>query len=126
MNANEMKAVEQIKKQYEEKTPDQLEELKKLDRKIKLPAYVFAYIFGSIGALVLGAGMCIAMEVILPGMMALGIVIGLVGIAMVSATYPIHQAILRSARKKNAARMIELSDSLLGRYNSETHHTMAD
>lgn len=45
--------------------------------------------------------------------MPLGIVIGVVGIAMVAANYPIYSAIMRSRRKKYAQRILALSDELL-------------
>ena len=65
-----------------------------------------------LGALVLGLGMCLAME-ISGSLMPLGIVIGVVGIAMVAANYPIYSAIMRSRRKKYAQRILALSDELL-------------
>ena len=73
--------VQKIKRDYEtDRTPTKLEQLKALDKKVKVPARVFAYVFGIIGALVLGVGMCLAMEVIGDAMIV-GIIIGLIGIA---------------------------------------------
>ena len=89
-----------------------LEQLKKLDRAARRPAEIFAYMFGIVGALVLGVGMCLAMEVI-GSMMPLGIVIGVVGIAMVTANYFLYRAILRSRKKKYAKEIVSLSDELL-------------
>ncbi len=40
--------------------------MKKLDRKAKMPAEIFAYTFGIFIALVFGTGMCLAMQVIGP------------------------------------------------------------
>lgn len=88
------------------------EQLKKLDRAARRPAEIFAYTFGIVGALVLGVGMCLAMEVI-GSMMPLGIVIGVVGIAMVTANYFLYRAILRSRKKKYAKEIVSLSDELL-------------
>ena len=89
-----------------------LEQLKKLDRAARRPAEIFAYMFGIVGALVLGVGMCLAMEVI-GSMMPLGIVIGVVGIAMVTANYFLYRAILRSRKKKYAKEIVSHSDELL-------------
>ena len=89
-----------------------LEQLKKLDRTARRPAEIFAYTFGIVGALVLGVGMCLAMEVI-GSMIPLGIVIGVVGIAMVTANYFLYRAILRSRKKKYAKEIVSLSDELL-------------
>ena len=112
MNAMEANAVERIRKQYTEKELTKIDELRALDKKVKRPATVFAYIFGIIGSLVLGTGMCLAMEVI-GNMMLLGIAIGLVGIAWVSLTHPIYKAILKARKKKYSEKIFQISDSIL-------------
>lgn len=111
---NERKYAEEIRKQYQpnSETESKLEKLHKLDGAVRRPAEIFAYTFGVLGALILGVGMCLAMEVI-GSMMPLGIVIGIVGIAMVAANYFIYRAILNSRKKKYADRVITLSDELL-------------
>ena len=45
MNTNEKKFVEKTLKHYEEKKFTKLDELKRLDRKSRLGATIFAYIF---------------------------------------------------------------------------------
>lgn len=106
--------VENIRSQYEPKSEQltKLEQLQKLDRKVRRPASVFAYVFGAAGALVLGTGMCLAMKII-ANMMVLGIVVGVIGIAMVSANYFIYKAILAHRKKKYAQSVLQLSDELL-------------
>lgn len=124
MNKNDQEfLVQKIRTQYTEKEHSQLDSLKELDAKVKRPANVFAYVFGTIGALVLGTGMCFAMNVIEAGtyfgitigsnMMAPGIVIGLIGILMVCINYPIYKSILSSRRKKYANEVIELSNKIM-------------
>ena len=81
MYKNESKIAAAIREEYTEKKPNKLGELVELDRKVKRPAEIFAYSFGTVGSLVLGAGMCLAMKVI-GNMMPLGIVIGAVGIGV--------------------------------------------
>ena len=111
----ERTVAENIRKHYETKSEklSKLQELQSLDRKVRRPAEIFAYVFGTAGALVLGTDMSIAMEVILAGMMPLGIGIGVVGIAMVSLNYFLFNAILNSRKKKYAKQILELSDELL-------------
>ena len=113
MNATETKITQRIRDQYTAKEPTKLDELRALDKKVKRPATVFAYIFGIIGSLVLGTGMCLAMKVI-GDMMIAGIGIGLAGIAMVSLTYPIYKGLLARRRKKYAERIVAMSDEILG------------
>jgi hypothetical protein len=112
MTTNQTAEIQKIRANYEAKQRTKLEELKDLDKRVTTPATVFAYIFGSIGALVLGLGMCLAMQVI-GNSMALGIVIGLFGIAWVSVTYPTYKAMLKARRNKYSKQIFELSDSLL-------------
>lgn len=108
----EMKTIEKIRASYTGKEITKLDELKKLDKKVKRPAQIFAYVYGSLSSLVLGTGMCLAMKVI-GNSMALGVGIGLVGIALTLTTYPIFKAILKRRKNKYAKQIFELSDSLL-------------
>ena len=103
--------VQKIKNQYETKQQTKIDELKQLDKKVKKPARVFAYVFGTIGALVLGGGMCLAMKVI-GDMMIAGIGIGLVGIGMVSCNYSMYKAVLDIRKSKYANQIFELTDEI--------------
>ncbi len=114
MTMKENKAVEEIKAQYLPTEYTKLDELKALDRKVKRPAEVFAYSFGTAGALVLGTGMCLAMKII-GNAMPLGIIIGVLGIAMVSVNYFAYKKILAGRKQKYAKRIFELSDSILNK-----------
>lgn len=115
MSNNEIRMVEKIRAQYSEREISKLDELRELDKRVKRPADVFAYIFGSIGALVLGSGMCLAMPEVIEGYMALGIGVGIVGIAMVSLNYFLHKSLISKRKKKYASRIFELSGEILGR-----------
>ncbi len=114
----EIKTIERIRASYTEKELTKLDELKELDKKVKRPAQIFAYAFGSIASLILGTGMCFAMKVIgtsLSFAMPLGIGVGLLGILLVSINYPIYKKILNGRKKKYANKIFELSDSLLNK-----------
>lgn len=113
MNTKEIKTVEKIRAQYEEYEMTKLDELKALHREVKRPADVFAYVFGSIGALVLGGGMCLAMPEVVEGYMPLGIAIGVVGIVMVSINYLIHKSYLRARKHKYSDEIVKLSAQIL-------------
>lgn len=119
MNKNDQEfLVQKIRTQYTEKEHTQLDELKALDGKVKKPANVFAYGFGAIGAIVMGAGMSLVMTDIgaqlgMAETMVPGIVIGVVGLAMAVFNYPIYKGILASRKKKYADQIIALSDKLM-------------
>ena len=110
--------VQKIRTQYTEKEHTQLDALKELDRKVKRPANVFAYVFGSISAIVMGSGMSLVMTDIgtklgMKSTMVPGVVIGVVGLVAVIANYPIYKKILGGRRKKYANQIIALSDELM-------------
>lgn len=110
--------VQKIRTQYTEKEFTQLDELKALDKKVKKPAHCFAYIFGSISALIMGAGMSLIMtdigEIIgVADPMMPGLVIGIVGLVMAVVNYPIYKGIINARRKKYAQKIIELSDKIM-------------
>ncbi len=109
----ERKFVNRLRDEYTEHGETKLDSLKKMDRRIKRPAEIFAYTFGTAGTLILGTGMCLAMKVI-GNLVPLGIAIGLIGIAMVAVNYFIYRHILTSRKKKYGARIIALSNELLG------------
>ena len=111
-------AVEKIRSQYTETQHTDLDALKALDKKVKKPANVFGYVYGSIGAIVMGSGMSLVMtdigtmlgmtETLIPG-----IAVGLVGMVMALTTYPIYKKILNSRKKKYAHQIMELSDRIM-------------
>lgn len=110
----QIKMIEKIRASYTEKQISKFDELKQLDKKVKRPTQVFAYVFGTIGALTMGAGMSLVMKPI-GNSMPLGIAIGLVGIALTLTTYPIFKGILKRRKNKYAKQIFELSDSLLNK-----------
>ena len=110
--------VEKIRSQYTEQKHTELDALKALDAKVKKPVNVFGYTYGSIGAIIMGAGMSLVMTDIgaMLGMtqtMVPGIVVGILGLAMVLTTYPIHKKMLTSRKKKYAGKILELSERVV-------------
>lgn len=119
MNKNDQEfLVQKIRTQYTEKEHSRLDELKALDRKVKKPANAFAYVFGAVSAVIMGAGMSLVMTDIgtqlgMAATMIPGIVIGAVGLALAVINYPIHKGILNARKKKYAGQIIFLSDKLM-------------
>ena len=118
MERNEKRYLEKLISDYQDKEMTKVDELKALDKKVKNPVKIFSYIFGSISSLVLGFGMCVAMEVILAGLMWVGIIVGLIGILFVSINYLIYKKLLNSRKRKYANEIIELSKNLLNEDNA--------
>ncbi len=114
MNTDRIYA-ESIAKEYAPKDTSKVVALKKLDSKAKRGANIFTYTFGVVMSLLLGVGMCLAMGVIGGGsgaMTALGIVVGVVGIAGVSVNYSIYKRILEAGKKKYAFEIMQLAKEI--------------
>lgn len=124
MNKNDQNFhVQKIRTQYTEKEHSRLDALKALDKKVKRPANVFAYLFGSISAMVMGSGMSLVMTDIaetvgIPNPMISGIIIGVVGMLMAILNYPIYKGMLSSRRKKYANQIIALSEQIMKENNN--------
>lgn len=114
MNTDKIYA-EQLANEYAPKDTSKVVALRKLDRKAKLPANIFAYTFGIIAALIMGVGMCLSMNVIGNGstaMLVLGIIIGVIGIVGVSVNYPIYRKLLAAGKQKYAFEIMELAKEI--------------
>lgn len=110
--------VQKIRTQYTEKQHTELDALKELDAKVKRPANVFAYTYGSFSAVVMGAGMSLVMTEIgaaigLASAMAPGIAVGVVGMGMALSTYPIYKKMLNDRKKKYAPEILKLSEKIM-------------
>lgn len=119
MNKNDQEfLVQKIRSQYTEKENTQLDTLKKLDAKVKRPANVFAYIFGSLSAIIMGSGMSLVMTDIgetigITDPLIPGIIIGIAGMLMAIVNPAIYKRILTSRKNKYSKEIIALSDKIL-------------
>ena len=121
-SAKEQDEIRAIREKYEakEKTEDKMEALRRLDASVTRKATSVSLVLGIVGALIMGLGMSLAMTELgrllgaEKGMaMLIGIVIGVVGIALVSAAYPVYNRITVKEREKIAPEIIRLADELL-------------
>lgn len=103
---------EKIRRQYLEKETDKMQQLKALDDKVKAPGKITASILGVIGALVMGSGMALVMEW---GNMTSGLVLGIPGMLVAAAAYPVYTMITNSRKRKYAPEIIRISDEVTGR-----------
>ncbi len=121
MNKNDQQfAAQKIRAQYMEKESSEIDTLRKLDSKVKRPANIFAYVFGSVSAIIMGAGMSLVMTDIgaslgMGDTMTKGIIIGVVGMIMALVNYPIYKAILGKGKKKYAKEILTLSDKIINK-----------
>lgn len=114
MNSDKIYA-EAVANEYTKKETSKVVALKKLDKKAKAPANIFAYSFGIIMTLVFGLGMCLAMKVIGNGtfLFVLGIILGIIGMIGVGVNYTIYKKILESNKAKYANDIITLAKEII-------------
>ena len=121
MNKNDQEyLVQKIRTQYTEKEHTQLDALKALDEKVKKPANIFAYVFGSISTIIMGSGMSLVMTDIgatlgMTDTTIPGIIIGIIGMLMAIINYPIYKTILGSRKNKYAKQILTLSEKLMNK-----------
>ena len=119
MNKNDQQFMAQkIRTQYTETEHSELDTLRELDKKVKRPANIFAYVLGGISAVIMGSGMSLVMTDIgatlgLENAMIPGIIIGVIGLALAALNYPIYAKLLAARKKKYASEIIALSDKIL-------------
>lgn len=116
----EQQIAQTIRNNYTETMPTDLDTLRKLDAKVKRPANIFAYIFGGLGALIMGAGMSLIMTDIgsvvgINATMPVGIVTGVIGMIIAGVNYPLYKGILNRRKKKYGKEIFELSDEILSK-----------
>ena len=107
-----------IRSNYIESEPTALDELRALDKAVKLPPRAFAYILGSIAAIIMGFGMSLIMTDFGAAFFgdisfALGILFGALGLMLAALTYPIHNAILRRRKARYSVRILALTEKII-------------
>lgn len=107
---NEQMRAQNIRKQYTAKENNKIEQLEKLDCKVKNPGRILATVLGIVGALVMGTGMSMVM---VWGVMQLGILVGLFGMVLATIAYPVYVLITNKRKKQYASKIFKLSDELI-------------
>ena len=121
-SARQQAEIKRIREKYTMPTQDEskLDRLRRLDAGVGHMARSVSLVFGVIGTLVLGLGMSLCMTDF--GTMlgfygstafVIGITIGVAGGVVAGLAYPVHQAIVKTRRKKIAPEILRLSEELM-------------
>lgn len=107
--------LQDIKKKYtgqpESQEEDQLELLRKLDKSSTRKSTIVSIVMGAAGCLIMGIGMCCTM-VWAAAMFIPGIIIGVAGIAMMAAAYPVYVRITKRERARIAPQVLDIIEKL--------------
>lgn len=119
-SAKEQDEIKRIRQKYEKQEEDGMSRLRKLDDKVTQKATVMSLVPGIIGALVLGMGMSLIMTDFgaILGMteivkVAVGIVVGILGMVLVALAYPTYRKVLKEERDKIAPEILKLTEELM-------------
>ena len=110
-SSKQQEEIKKIRDKYIPKEANKMEQLRRLDASATKPGTIAALILGIISTLILGIGMCCTM-VWAETMFIPGIMIGVIGIAGISAAYPVYTHITEKRRKKLAPEILRLTDEL--------------
>ncbi len=111
-NDNIKEEVESIRNSYLEKSSSQkkLEELRKIDSKVKNTPLIIALSFGIIGTLVFGFGMSLILEF---KNYIFGIIVSIIGMILIALAYPLYSILLKKLKNKYKDKILELSNELI-------------
>lgn len=116
-SAERQQEVEAIRKKYLPREEDKMEQLRALHSIPTKKANAASVALGILGTLILGTGMSLCMTEIGAELghmaMAVGIVVGVLGLVMVALAYPLYNWVLRKERQRIAPEILRLSDELL-------------
>lgn len=110
-SAKQQEEVQRIRKKYLPPEEDKMEQLRRLDRSSTRKGTIVSIIVGVAGCLLLGVGMCCTM-VWMESLFIPGVVIGVAGIAVVAAAYPLFNAITKKERERLAPQILKLTEEL--------------
>lgn len=110
-SASKQSEIDRIRKKYLPKEEDKMETLRRLDKNAEKPGTIIALVIGIIGALIMGVGMCCTM-VWADTLFVPGILIGILGIAILSIAYPVYKKVTRKRRAKVAEQILSLAEEL--------------
>ena len=104
--------IEKIRKKYAPQTSaeSKLEQIKKLDSSVESEAVGCALGIGIPGSLILGLGMSCCM--VWTDLFILGIIVGIIGMIMCGAAYPIYKNTIKKKRAEIAPHILKLSEEI--------------
>ena len=109
-SAKQHEEAENIRKKYIPQVESKMEYLRRLDKSAEQPGMIASITTGIIGILLLGIGMCCVLE--WQGFFIIGIIAGIIGIALIALAYPIFKGVTEKQREKIAPEIIRLTNDL--------------
>ncbi len=113
-SAKQQAEIEAIRKKYIPAQEDKMELLRKLDKSVENKGTIASLALGVTGTLVFGAGMSLSLVwTSNSSALSLGIILGIIGIILIVAAYPVYRTVTKKQREKLAPQILALSEELL-------------
>lgn len=111
-SAREQAELKKIREKYCPSEESTMDKIRRLDARVNKTGAAWAISIGGVGSIVLGGGMSLCMvgpeQLFIPG-----IIVGVLGIVIVSLAYPIYNLITKKEREKIAPEILRLTDELM-------------
>ncbi len=111
-SAKQQEEIKRIRSKYEAPREDKMAYLRRLDESAGKKGTMMSIVLGVVGTLILGLGMCCVL-VWQNAWFIPGIVIGVVGLAVLSLAYPVYLQVTKKEREKIAPEVLRLTEELL-------------
>ena len=109
----ERKEVESIKRQYEGvSSTNKVEQLRKLDKKVKNFPTILSITVGIVGTLIFGLGLTLVLEW---NQFVWGVVVSAIGVLIGNFAYPLWKFFYEKNKKKYGKQIVELANEIIER-----------
>ena len=110
-SAAQQAEIKKIRQKYMPPEENKLDQLRRLDKSAQNRGTAVAIAVGVVGTLLLGIGMCCTM--VWTGLFIPGVIIGVLGIGVLSVAYPLYNTLVKKQRQKLAPKILKISDELM-------------
>lgn len=108
-SAKQQAELETIRKKYLPKEETKMDKLRRLDKSVTRQGTIISIIIGIAGTLIMGLGMCMCLEW---QQFVLGIILGILGIAILAAAYPVFNKVTQKQKEKIAPEILKLTEEI--------------
>lgn len=108
-SAKQQTELENIRKKYLPEEETKMDKLRRLDKSVTRPGTIISIIIGIAGTLIMGFGMCLSIEW---SQFVLGIILGILGIAVLAAAYPVFNRVTQKRKEKIAPEILRLTEEI--------------
>lgn len=108
-SAKQQAELETIRKKYLPEEETKMDKLRRLDKSVTRQGTIISIIIGIAGTLIMGLGMCMCLEW---QQFVLGIILGILGIAILAAAYPVFNKVTQKQKEKIAPEILKLTEEI--------------